>query len=226
MQLEVRGLTKMYPGQRGLLPVSFDVQQGELIALVGHNGAGKSTLLKLLANWLIPDAGHATVDGLPLQHRRDMTRKVGFVPETPNLYDQFSVDYNLALFARLMGGAGARIDDTLREFNLLPFRRAAVRTLSKGLKQRVSIGRALLANPSVLLLDEPTAALDAETTAEVHRLIHRVHGQGKTILFTSHRAEEVDALATRVLVLRQGTLVFDGAPADYAASSFGMAYAL
>lgn len=226
MQIEVCHLTKVYPGHRGLLPVCFHVEQGELIAVVGHNGAGKSTLLKLLAGWLVPDGGRVTVDGTPLRNRVELVRKVGFVPETPNLYDLFSVDYNFALFARLVGCDAARREETLQEFSLLPFRRSAVRTLSKGLKQRVSIGRSLLADPPILLLDEPTSGLDFDMTTEMYRLIRRIHALGKTVLFTSHRPEEVRTLATRILVLHEGALVFDGTPEGYFASAFhGKLYA-
>ncbi|MCX6992385.1 MAG: ABC transporter ATP-binding protein [Kiritimatiellaeota bacterium] len=196
------------------------MDQGELIAIVGHNGAGKSTLLKLLASWLVPDSGQVTVQGIELQDRLALVRKIGFVPETPNLHDGFSVNYNLALFARLFGAPASRIEDTLQEFKLLPFRRSAVRTLSKGLKQRVSIGRSLIADPPVLLLDEPTSSLDFETTKDIYHLIHRIHALGKTILFTSHRPEEIKSLATRILVLHEGTVVFDGAPDAYFQSSF------
>jgi len=220
MQLDVLRLSKVYAGNRGLLPTSFSVAQGELVAVVGHNGAGKSTLLKLLASWLVPDGGQVTVEGIELRDRLALVRKIGFVPELPNLHDGFSVDYNLALFARLFGAPAARVEETLQEFKLLPFRRNIVRTLSKGLKQRVSIGRSLLAYPPVLLLDEPTAALDFETTKDIYRLIQRIHALGKTILFTSHRPEEIRFLATRILVLHEGALVFDGAPDAYFQSTF------
>jgi ABC-type multidrug transport system ATPase subunit len=220
MQLEVLNLSKIFSGNRGLLPTSFRVDQGELIAIVGHNGAGKSTLLKLLANWLVPDHGQVTVEGVYIRDRLDVVRKIGFVPETPNLHDGFSVDYNLALFARLFGAPVSRVEDTLQEFKLLPFRRSAVRTLSKGLKQRLSIGRSLLADPPVLLLDEPTSALDFETTKDIYRLIRRIQSLGKTVLFTSHRPEEIQSLATRILVLHEGAVVFDGAPGAYFQSTF------
>ena len=220
MHIEVNRLSKIYPGNRGLLSTSFSVDQGELIAIVGHNGAGKSTLLKLLASWLVPDCGQVRVQGVELRDRLALIRKIGFVPETPNLHDAFSVDYNLALFASLFGVPSSRVEDTLDEFKLRPFRRSAVRTLSKGLKQRVSIGRSLIADPPVLLLDEPTSSLDFETTKDIYRLIRRIHVLGKTVLFTSHRPEEIKSLATRILVLHEGNVVFDGAPDAYFQSSF------
>ncbi len=218
MQLEVLHLSKVYKENRGLLDAGFNVEKGELIAVVGHNGAGKSTLLKMLGGWLVPDCGVVRVDGVDLKNRRSLVRKIGFVPETPNLFDFFSVEYNLALFARLFQTPLLRIEETLQEFSLLPFRHNKVQELSKGLKQRVSIGRALLADPPLLLFDEPTSGLDFEMTKEIHLLLKKIHGLGKTIMFTSHRPEEIRTLATRIMVLHQGVLVFDGCPAEYFAS--------
>lgn len=212
MHLEVSRLSKVYPERKGLLPTSFSVNRGELIAVVGHNGAGKSTLLKLLAGWLVPDSGQVTVEGAGIRDRLAVVREIGFVPETPNLHDGFSVDYNLMLFARLFGIPVARVEETLQKFKLLSCRSSTVRTLSKGLKQRLSIGRSLLADPSVLLLDEPTSALDFETTKDIYCLIRRIQSLGKTILFTSHRPEEIRSLATRIIVLHEGAVVFDGNP--------------
>ena len=215
MQIEIRDLTKLYDQKRGLLPTSFKVEKGELIAVVGHNGAGKSTLLKMLANWILPDSGQATIDGIDLKNRTIVVKKVGFVPEVPNLFDFFTVEYNLKLFAFLFQTSFQRVEDVLREFNLLPFRKNKIQMLSKGLKQRVNIGRALLADPPVLLFDEPTSGLDLEMTKELYRLLHTIHSAGKTILFTSHRPEEIKKLATRIMVLHEGSLIFDGTPQKY-----------
>lgn len=215
MQLEIRNLAKRYDQKRGLAATSFDVSKGELIAIVGHNGAGKSTLLKMLANWIVPDDGSVMIDGVDLKNRIAVVRKVGFIPEDPNLFDFFSVEYNLKLFAALSQAPFLRVADILSEFNLMPFRKSKVQSLSKGLKQRVNIGRALLADPPVLILDEPTSGLDFEMTREIYRLLNRMHDAGKTILFTSHRPEEIKNLATRILVLHEGSLIFDGLPDDY-----------
>lgn len=215
MQLELHQLTKVYSEKRGLLAASFKVEKGELIAIVGHNGAGKSTLLKMLAGWVVPDDGRVSIDGIDLKNRLALVRKIGFVPETPNLFDLFSVEYNLKLFARLFQLPFVRVEETLKEFDLLPFRHNKVQELSKGLKQRVSIGRSLLAEPPLLLFDEPTSGLDFEMTKEIYRLLKKIHASGKTVLFTSHRPEEIKTLATRILLLHQGGLVFDGPPQDY-----------
>jgi ABC-2 type transport system ATP-binding protein len=215
MQLEIRNLAKLYDPKRGLAPTSFDVSKGELIAIVGHNGAGKSTLLKMLANWIVPDSGHVTIDGIDLGNRAAVVRKLGFIPEEPNLFDFFSVEYNLKLFAMLTQTPYLRVEAILDEFNLLPFRKSKVQALSKGLKQRVNIGRALLADPPLLILDEPTSGLDFEMTREIYRLLNAMHDAGKTIIFTSHRPEEIRNLATRIMVLHQGSLIFDGPPVEY-----------
>lgn len=215
MQLEIRNLAKRYDQNRGLTPTSFDVSKGELIAIVGHNGAGKSTLLKMLSNWIVPDSGFVLMDGIDIRNRLAVVGKVGFIPEVPNLFDFFSVEYNLKLFAALSHAPLSRVEEILSEFNLIPFRKSRVQALSKGLMQRVNIGRALLADPPLLILDEPTSGLDFEMTREIYRLLNVMHEAGKTIIFTSHRPEEIRNLATRILVLHEGRLVFDGAPTEY-----------
>lgn len=215
MQIEIHSLTKVYDENRGLHPVTLDVDKGELVAVIGHNGAGKSTLLKMLANWHLPDSGYVLVDGINLKNRAEVVKKVGFVPEVPNLYDFFSVEYNLKLFARLFQVRFQRIEEILKELDLLPFRNTRIQNLSKGLRQRVSIGRTLLADPPVLLFDEPTSGLDFEMTKEIYKMIKEFHAAGKTILFTSHRPEEIKTLATRVIMLHQGNLIFDGSPEKY-----------
>jgi ABC-type multidrug transport system ATPase subunit len=215
MQLKIQNLEKCYDQNRGLKPISFEVSKGELIAIVGHNGAGKSTLLKILANWIPPDGGNVLIDGIDLKNRIAIVKKMGFIPEVPNLFDSFSVQYNLKLFAALFQIPALRAEEILNEFNLMPFRKSKVQSLSKGLKQRVNIGRALLANPPILLLDEPTSGLDFEMTREIYRLLSSMHREGKTIIFTSHRPEEIKNLATRVIVLHNGSLVFDGSTQEY-----------
>ena len=215
MQLEISNLTKLYDQKRGLLPTSFGVIKGELVAVVGHNGAGKSTLLKMMANWIPPDSGQGMIDGIDLRNRMAIVKKVGFIPEVPNLFEFFSVEYNLKLFAVLFQTPFLRVDEILRNFNLVSFRKNKIQVLSKGLRQRVNIGRALLADPPVLLFDEPTAGLDFEMTREIYRLLNNMHDAGKTILFTSHRPEEIKSLATRIMVLHEGSLVFDGSPQNY-----------
>jgi len=215
MEIQIHNLTKVYHEERGIRSISLEVEKGELVALIGHNGAGKSTLLKVVAGWLIADSGQVFVEGMDIVNRLAVVRKVGFIPETPNLFDLFTVEYNLTLFARLFETPSERVEDILTTFNLLSFRHSKIQELSKGLRQRVSIGRALLAEPPVLLFDEPTSGIDFEMTKEIYKLLKEFHCSGKTIIFTSHRPEEIKALATRIVVLHQGAMVFDGTPQDY-----------
>jgi ABC-type multidrug transport system ATPase subunit len=213
--IEINNLTKVYKELCGLHPTSFKVEKGELVAIVGHNGAGKSTLLKILSNWIIPDSGKVLVDGINLKNRMEIVRKIGFVPEAPSLFDFFSVEHNLKLYAKLFQVPFLQIEKILQEFNLLTYRNYKIDDLSKGLKQRVSIGRSLLADPPVLLFDEPTSGLDFEMTKEIYKLLKNFNTQKKTILFTSHRPEEIKNIATRIIALHQGNLVFDGTPSNY-----------
>lgn len=213
--IEIQNLTKVYNKTRGLLPTSFKVSKGELVAIVGHNGAGKSTLLKILSNTHLPDSGSVLIDGVDICNRQALVRKIGFVSETPNLFEFFSVEYNLKLFAKLFNIKLERINEIIKDFNLETHRHAKVQNLSKGLKQRVNIGRSLLNDPPIILFDEPTSGLDFEMTKEVFKLLKEFHNAGKTILFTTHRPEEIKNLATRLMVLHQGIIVFDGTPAEY-----------
>jgi ABC-type multidrug transport system ATPase subunit len=212
-------LSKVYRGDRGLLPFDLAVERGECVAIVGHNGAGKSTFLKLLAGWMRPDHGEAFVGGRSITDRLAVTRKLVFVPETPNLYEAFTVEYNLALFARLFQIPAARVGRVLEEFDLVDRRRTKVQALSKGLRQRVALARGLLSAPEALLLDEPTSGLDFEATRDLYRRLEAVHRAGTTILFTSHRPEEVRLHATRLVVLHGGKTAFDGAPTQFFASA-------
>jgi ABC-type multidrug transport system ATPase subunit len=215
MEIRILNLTKVYHEERGIRSINLEVEKGELVALIGHNGAGKSTLLKVLSGWLLPDSGQAFIEEVDQVNRLAVVRKVGFIPETPNLFDFFSVEYNLTLFARLFQVSSERVESILSLFNLLSFRHNRIQELSKGLRQRVSIGRALLADPPVLLFDEPTSGIDFEMTKEIYTLLKTFHSSGKTIIFTSHRPEEIKTLATRIVVLHHGDVVFDGSPQTY-----------
>lgn len=220
MHITIHNLTKVYREKRGLFAAELAVQKGEMVAVVGKNGAGKSTLLKILANWILPDSGQVFVDGIDVKNRMAMVRKIGFVPEIPNLFELFSVEYNLKIFARLFRIPLVWIENVLTELALQPFRKNKIHLLSKGLRQRVSIARALLANPQILLLDEPTSGIDVAMTREIHRQLMHHHTSGKTILFTSHQPEEIKTLATRVVVLQEGYVVFDDEPRRYFESDF------
>ncbi len=219
MKLDILSLSKIYEHGNGLKPTSFSVQKNELVAIVGHNGAGKSTLLKIIGQWIVPDDGRILLDGSDLKMHKKLCHRVSFVPEVPNLYDFFTVEYNLILFSLLFSQPLSQVEVVLRQLQLVQFKKQKVRSLSKGLKQRVSIARALISNPSILLLDEPTSGLDFEMTCGVYKLIRKMHSDNKTIIFSTHQPEEIKDLATRIIAIHKGEIIFDGPPQDYLSSS-------
>lgn len=218
MDLEIQNLSKAYKHNKGLRPTSFRIQDNELVAIVGHNGAGKSTLMKTIGQWIIPDQGLILINGHDLKEKKHLSNKLSFVPEVPHLYDLFSVDYNLKLFSFLFNQSKIRVDQVLDQLQLQPYRTHKVRSLSKGLKQRVNIARALISDPDLLLLDEPTSGLDFEMTREVYKILQSMHKNGKTIIFSTHQPEEIKSMVTRILALHRGEIVFDGPPDDYFSS--------
>jgi ABC-type multidrug transport system ATPase subunit len=191
-----------------LSEVSFTAYAGEALALWGANGAGKSTLLKALLG-LVEYGGQVLVAGQDVRQAGKLARRaIGYVPQEAQFYDQ-SVQATLAFYARLkqVPDGVSRIADLLDRLGLAEHARKPVFALSGGLKQRLALAVALLADPPVLLLDEPTASLDARAQHDYLALLAALRaGEGKTILFASHRLEEVEALANRVLLLEQGRL--------------------
>jgi ABC-2 type transport system ATP-binding protein len=203
-----RGLTKRFGALVALDGVSFQLAAGELVGLVGPNGAGKTTLLSILAGVLEPDAGELSLDG----------RRAGWVPQAPAIYDKLSVAENLRLFARLervadVDGAVARM---LEQTGLGERASEPVGRLSGGNRQRVNIAVGLLSEPVVLLLDEPSAALDPRQRERLWEFITALAGGGTTVVFSTHVVAEVARYAQRVLLLADGELLFTGTPAQLA----------
>ncbi|GIX48541.1 MAG: hypothetical protein KatS3mg131_2752 [Candidatus Tectimicrobiota bacterium] len=209
--LAVKALTVRYGSLRAVAQVSFEVRAGEAVALWGPNGAGKTTVLRCLLG-LLPYQGEVRVAGLdPRRQGKAARRHVGFVPQELHFHDDLSVQETLQLYARLKKAVpDAALLQRLGLAACLPQR---VGELSGGMKQRLALAVALLADPPLLLLDEPTANLDAAARQDFLRLVAALRASGKTLIFSSHRQEEVLALADRVLVLDKGRLVADAAPA-------------
>jgi ABC-type multidrug transport system ATPase subunit len=207
-------LSKRYGKVTVLEGVSFEARAGEAIALWGANGAGKSTLLKTILG-LLEFEGRVRVEGCDVRRQgKQARRRIGYVPQDVVFYDQ-SVRDTLEFYARLKGVGPERISDLIARLGLAEHARKPVPTLSGGLRQRLALAIALLADPSVLLLDEPTASLDAGAQRDYLSLLALLRKEeGKTILFASHRLEEVELLANRVLMLEQGRLVDTLAPVD------------
>jgi ABC-2 type transport system ATP-binding protein len=202
--LAARSLTKRFGARTALHDVSFELGPGELVGIVGPNGAGKTTLLSILAGILEPTEGELT--RAPTQ--------VGWVPQQPALYSKLSVAQNLRLFARLekVDDPEAVVTAMLEQTDLQSRRDDEVGQLSAGNQQRVNIAIGLVCQPPVLLLDEPSAALDPRQRERLWEFINRLASAGTTVVFSSHNVAEVERYATRVLVLVDGELLFAGSP--------------
>jgi ABC-2 type transport system ATP-binding protein len=203
--LSVHHLSKRFGDRVAFDDVSFDVGHGEVFGFLGPNGAGKTTMVRTLGTLLAPSTGSAHIAGIPLTQGRgvEIRQRISIMPETPGLYLRLSIRENLECFARLyaLPDTAQRIEHSLRAVNLAERANDLCGALSKGLRQRVSLARALLADPDVLFLDEPTSGLDPVAAREVHDLIDGLRRRGVTIFLTTHRLEEAERLCDRVAIL-------------------------
>jgi ABC-type multidrug transport system ATPase subunit len=212
--VRVANVSKRYGQRAALRGVSFAAHAGEAVALWGANGAGKSTLLKAMLG-LVSCQGEIVINGQNVARAgKGVRRQVGYVPQEMAFYDE-RVRATLSFYAQLKRISEPRVDELIDRLGLAGHAHSPVAALSGGLKQRLALAVALLADPPVLLLDEPTANLDAAAQQDYLRLLADLRTrEGKTILFASHRLEEVEALANRVLLLEQGELVAVVTPAE------------
>ena len=213
MMIQVSNLTKRFGKLVALDGVSFQVAAGEAVALWGANGAGKTTALRCLLN-LMPYEGQITVAGLDaVRQDRAVRRLVGFVPQELTFHDDMTVRETFSFYARLKKvPAGYDFTPLLERLSLVLHLDKRVRDLSGGLKQRLALALALLADPPILLLDEPTSNLDVTAREDFLELLRELKAAGKTLIFTSHHLDEMGVLADRVLVLADGRLVADCPP--------------
>jgi len=210
--IEAQDLVKRFGRLVAVDHVSFHIGPGESVALWGQNGAGKTTVLRCLLG-VMPFGGSASINGFDVRREGKAARRlVGFVPQDIRFHDNLSVRETLFLFSRIRRAASDEIPRLVGQMGLDAFVDKRVRTLSGGVRQRLALAVSLLARPPVLFLDEPTANLDARSRREYVSFLQEQKTQGKTILFCSHRLEEVDVLAERVIVLERGRLVADCAP--------------
>jgi ABC-2 type transport system ATP-binding protein len=215
--IEIEGLTKRFGTFTAVDNVSFTVARGEVVGFLGPNGAGKSTTMRMLAGFMIPTAGVARILGHDVQTDGVAARRVlGFLPEGAPTYGEMSVTGFLRFCARVRGYRGAALHDrvvyAIGLTRLESVRLQPVETLSKGFKRRVGLAQALLHDPPVLVLDEPTDGLDPNQKHEVRELIKQMR-QEKAIIISTHILEEVDAVCTRAIVIASGRVVVDATPA-------------
>ena len=211
--LAARGVTKRFGERAALRDVSFEAHPGELLAIIGPNGAGKTTLLSILAGLLAPSSGEVT---LP-------PRGGGWVPQQTAIYGKLTVRENLELFARLekVPDPRAVVDAMLAQTGLADRADDELSTLSGGNRQRVNIAAGLLAEPDVLLLDEPSSSLDPRQRERLWQFVGGLARGGTTVLFTTHNVGEAERWADRVLVLADGELLFSGSPQELQAQHAG-----
>jgi ABC-2 type transport system ATP-binding protein len=213
--LSVSDLAKSYGARAALRDISFELRAGELVAVVGPNGAGKTTLLSILAGVQSASAGSVSAAA-----GSGKSAAIGWAPQRPALYSKLSVRENLRLFARLervadVDGAVARM---LEQTGLSERAQEPVERLSGGNRQRVNVALALIADPQVLALDEPSSALDPGQRARLWEFLDTLAARGRSVLFSTHHLGEVRRHATRAIVLVEGELLFDGPPSELVAS--------
>ncbi len=221
--IHTENLTKKFGDVLAVEDLSLDVAEGEVFGFLGPNGAGKTTTVRMLTSLIGPTRGSATVNGFVLgKQDTDIRRTVGVLTETPGMYDNLSAEYNLQIFAELseVQDVKGQVEKYLRMLGLWERRFDTAGTFSKGMKQKLAIARALLHEPRILFLDEPTASLDPEAAHLVRDFIAELRKEGRTIFLCTHNLDEADRLCDRIGVFKTHLLVAD-TPANLRASVFG-----
>lgn len=212
--IQVSHLTKVYGRRTAVQDLSFTVEDGQICGLLGPNGAGKSTVMNILTGYIAPTSGSVSVEGHPLPEEAAAARAcVGYLPETPPLYPDMTVAEYLRFAAELKGvrraGRAAAVAAAARRTGVEDVLPRLIRSLSKGYRQRMGIAQALLSDPKVIILDEPTVGLDPAQVTGIRRLIQQL-GHKHTVILSSHILSEVQAVCSRVLILSHGVLAADG----------------
>ncbi|MBI1978193.1 MAG: ABC transporter ATP-binding protein [Candidatus Omnitrophica bacterium] len=214
MILEVKKLTKRYGKLKALDQVSFEVRAGESIALWGTNGAGKTTLLRSVLG-IIPYEGEIEVMGFRVASQgKEVRRRIGYIPQEIRFHGDQTVWETISFYSRLRNVPFSEAEELLSDWGLDGIQHQRVQTLSGGMKQKLGLVIALLSNPPILLMDEPTSNLDVNARYEFHLLLEELKHSGKTFIFCSHRASEVLKFADRIVVLKSGVKLLDGKPKE------------
>ncbi|NOZ54982.1 MAG: ATP-binding cassette domain-containing protein [Gammaproteobacteria bacterium] len=221
--VEISHLTKHFGAFTAVDDVSFKVNKGEVLGFLGPNGAGKSTTMKMITGFLTPDAGTVTVGGDNIANSPVAVKsRIGYLPEGAPLYSDMTPEKFLHFVAEIRGMRGTekarRVDEVIQKVNLESVVYKPIETLSKGFKRRVGLAQAIIHDPVILILDEPTDGLDPNQKHEVRSLIQSMASE-KVIILSTHILEEVDAVCTRAMIIANGKLLADGTPASLAAKS-------
>jgi len=218
--IKTENLTKKYGNLTALDGVSFEMKEGEVVGVLGPNGAGKTTLLRILVAFLEPTSGKVTIDELDINKSLNQERiksKIGYLPEHAPLYEDMTVREYLEFVGKMQGlnseDLNRRLADVIQKCGLKEKENAEISTLSKGYRQRTGIAQALIHDPKIVILDEPTTGLDPNQRIEIRNLIKEI-GKSKTVILSSHVLSEVQSTCSRVLIIHKGKIVADGTPED------------
>jgi len=212
MSIETRNISKLFGKQRALDNINMSVDKGELVGFLGPNGAGKSTLMKIITGFLPADSGEVLVNGKKISPKDlEYKRDIGYLPEHNPLYSDLYIKEYLELSAGFYGlkDVKKRVDEMIALTGLGIEQHKKIRALSKGFRQRVGLAQALIHDPSILILDEPTTGLDPNQLEEIRSLIREISRE-KTVILSSHIMQEVEAVCNRVIIINKGKLVADG----------------
>lgn len=218
MDISVNNVTKLYGSQRAVDDISFNVKTGEVLGFLGPNGAGKTTTMKAITCYLSPSQGDISVGGYSILTQPDeVKRRIGYLPENNPLYYEMGVIDYLKFVAELQGvkkpNIPSRVEEMVKICGLEKEKHKKISELSKGYKQRVGLAQALIHNPDVLILDEPTTGLDPNQIVEIRELIKTI-GKEKTVILSSHILAEVEATCDRILIINNGKIVANGSAED------------
>lgn len=211
MSIKVEGVTKLYGAQKALDQVSFEIEKGHVVGFLGPNGAGKSTMMKIITCYLPQNDGRVQVCGFDVQiDPMEVKRRVGYLPEHNPLYPEMYVREYLEFAAGIhqIGDRKQRVDEMIEMVGLTDERKKKIGALSKGYRQRVGLAQAMIHDPEVLILDEPTTGLDPNQIVEIRNLIKNI-GRDRTVMLSTHIMQEVEAICDRVIIINKGKLVAD-----------------
>lgn len=223
MKIDIDNITMIYPsGKKALRDITVKLESPGFIGILGPNGAGKTTLMKLLIAGLIPTKGSILLDGKPLlSQEQQLKSQLGYLPQSFGLYDELTVWQFLDYMAALKGVKGRKaVDDVISRTSLTEQKKTRIRSLSGGQRQRVGIAQALLGDPQLIILDEPTVGLDPEERVKFRNIFSEM-AQNKIVLLSTHIVEDVQAVCSRVLVIYGGQVLYDGSPSALIAEAAG-----
>lgn len=212
--IDVQHLTKRFGMFAAVDDISFTAQSGEILGLLGPNGAGKTTTMRVLTGYMPPTSGKASIDGYDvMEQSMEVRRRVGYMPERVPIYPDMTVEGYVLFWAKMrrVRKARARVHEVLERVHLTDRRKSLVRNLSKGLKQRLGLAQALVHDPQVVILDEPTIGIDPQQVIDVRERVREL-GTAHTVLFSTHILSEAEQVCDRVIIINQGRLVAQGRP--------------